>query len=139
MSKRILVIEPSPSIRGLLHLALSQQGYRLISVASASAGLALLRRLGANAPDIIFLAVGYGPLTDELDMLALLRQSPYHQHSALVMITAMDSALPRLALLPTSRLRYLPKPFTLPQALELAALLPAAQVIQIHDTTEVRS
>jgi DNA-binding response OmpR family regulator len=126
-SKRILVIEPSPSVCEVMTFALRSQGHHVTCVPDASAGLHYLTTPGNDVPDLVILALqpASWPQRGLLNLLAFGRL--YHR-VALILLTMPDHRLqlpPYLSMRPIARLD---KPFRVEQLLYLVATLPVANV-----------
>lgn len=122
--KRILMIEPSASLREMLTFALRSQGHTVISVPDAEAGLCHLTSLRTEVPDLVILALqpGSWPQRDLLNLLAFGRL--YHR-VAIILLTTPDQRLQLPSYLVARPIARLDKPFTVQQLWHLVATMPA--------------
>ena len=116
--KRILLIEPSPSVRGVLEFALRAQGQHVISVPDAGEGLRQLSALGSDAPDLVILALQRGSL-HERDLLNTQAYGRLYRHVALILLTTPEHRLNLPSYLAARAIYRLDKPFTVPQITQL--------------------
>lgn len=128
-TRRILVIEPSASLREMLAFALRSHGHGVICVPDADAGLHHLTMPGTEIPDLIILALqpDSWPQRDLLNLLAFGRL--YH-HVAIILLTTPEhrpQLPPYLAVRPIARLD---KPFTVQQLWHLVATLPVVATLE---------
>lgn len=122
-SRRILVIEPSVSLREMLAFAPRSQGHTVISVPDAETGLRHLTTPGTEIPDLVILALqpGSWPQRDLLNTLAYGRL--YHR-VALILLTTPDHRLQLPSYLTARPIARLDKPFTVQQLWHLVETLP---------------
>jgi len=103
---RILVVEDDDSIRGLIEMALSDEGYEVMTAPHGAAALDLIRE---SEPDFILLDMSM-PVMDGWEFSRAYRQTP-GKHAPIVVLTAAHNACN-----PASEIQaagYLAKPFTL--------------------------
>jgi len=122
--KRILLIEPSPSVRGVLEFALRAQGQHVISVPDAGEGLRQLSTLRTDIPDLVILAPQRGSL-HERDLLNTLAYGRLYRHVALILLTTPEYRLHLPSYLAARAIYRLDKPFTVPQITQLVAAIHA--------------
>jgi len=124
-SRRILVIEPSPSVCDVMAFALRSQRHHVTCVPDASAGLRSLTTPGNAIPDLVILALqpASWPQRDLLNLLAFGRL--YHR-VAIILLTMPDHCQQLPSYLSMRPIARLDKPFRVEQLLHLVATLPAA-------------
>lgn len=92
MSKRVLVVEDDPSVRGLLHTLLTGEGYE---VATASDGLAGLVKASSQKPDLMLLDLMM-PDLGGIRVLEELREDPTMSDIPVIVVTGKLEAVPPL-------------------------------------------
>lgn len=92
MSKRVLVVEDDPSVRGLLHTLLTGEGY---DVATASDGLAGLVKASSQKPDLMLLDLMM-PDLGGIRVLEELREDPNMSDIPVIVVTGKLEAVPPL-------------------------------------------
>jgi DNA-binding response OmpR family regulator len=92
MSKRVLVVEDDPSVRGLLHTLLTGEGYE---VATASDGLAGLVKASSQKPDLMLLDLMM-PDLGGIRVLEELREDPTMADIPVIVVTGKLEAVPPL-------------------------------------------
>lgn len=92
MSKRVLVVEDDPSVRGLLHTLLTGEGYE---VATASDGLAGLVKASSQKPDLMLLDLMM-PDLGGIRVLEELREDPAMSDIPVIVVTGKLEAVPPL-------------------------------------------
>ena len=92
MSKRVLVVEDDPSVRGLLHTLLTGEGYE---VATASDGLAGLVKASSQKPDLMLLDLMM-PDLGGIRVLEELREDPNMSDIPVIVVTGKLEAVPSL-------------------------------------------
>ncbi len=118
-SKRILVVDDDASIRDLVFLALTDEGYEVVL---ADDGAAALRLVEGSPPDLILLDMRMAELGGE-EFVRLYRALP-GPHAPVVLFTAARDAEQSAAEIPVDAL--LPKPFDLDDLLSLVQRLTTA-------------
>lgn len=92
MSKKVLVVEDDPSVRGLLHTLLTGEGYE---VATASDGLAGLVKASSQPPDLMLLDLMM-PDLGGIRVLEELRDDPTMSGIPVIVVTGKLEAVPPL-------------------------------------------
>jgi DNA-binding response OmpR family regulator len=118
MGKKILVIDDDASIRTLLTVNLSAEGYEVVTAAGGTEGLACLTResFGLVILDITM------PEKDGWEVCKAIRDNDSQQPQRIVMLTARDT--PRDKMIGKTLLgadEYLTKPFEIENLLETVA------------------
>jgi two-component system alkaline phosphatase synthesis response regulator PhoP len=84
MTTRVLIVEDEESILLSLEFLLTKEGY---AVTTARDGVAALRALEAQAPDLVLLDVML-PLIDGFELCRLIRANPALRHTRIMLVTA---------------------------------------------------
>ena len=116
MDALILLVEDDPSIREITELGLRRAGFRVVTAADGTAGLARFR---TERPDLVLLDV----MLPGLDGLEVARQIRRDSTTPIVMLTARSDTLDVVVGLEAGADDYIRKPFELP---ELVARVRAA-------------
>ena len=109
-----LVVDDEPAARELLLLALQENGFRTMAVASGDAAIAAARR---HAPDVITLDV-FLPTIDGWDVLRLLKSNPQTASIPVVMVSISSERARAFSL---GAVEHLVKPVGREQLLEALA------------------
>jgi len=105
MSARILVVDDEAHIVDVLRAYLEREGYQVLTAAD---GDTALERIRADEPDLIVLDVML-PGRSGFEVLRTLRSE--HSGAAVIMLTARDDVIDRVAGLELGADDYVPKPF----------------------------
>lgn len=119
MSKRVLVIEPSRTIRTLMSITLQNVGHRVLVCPTSQEALKVLADL-ADVPDIIFLAVHLEKHDDYAVIRSVKEHTPYIHTTLVVMVLEEEQATVRhhLRKIP---IHVLVKPFRIEDVLTLVS------------------
>lgn len=109
MSRRILIIDDQPEIRGLVRAALETQGFDVHEAADGASGLALAQRL---SPHLILLDVMMPGLYDGLETCRRLKRDPALAAVPVVMLSALGDAAAQQRGLAAGATAYVSKPFS---------------------------
>ena len=107
---RILVVEDEPGIRGVLHVLLEAEHYRVVEAGTAERGDIEAR---AHKPDLVLVDLG---LPDE-DGLALIRRIREWSGVPIVVLSARTMESQKVAALDAGADDYVTKPFSAPELL----------------------
>lgn len=99
---RILVVDDEPAIRRLLHAALARVGHVVIE---AGSGREALNAVQIDRPDVVLLDLGL-PDRDGLELIPLIRE-----RAAVVVVSARDDTVQKVAALDLGADDYVTKPF----------------------------
>ena len=114
-SSRVLVVEDDEVIRELLDLALSGEGYNVLTAPHGAIALDLIKSNGQ--PDVIFLDM-YMPVMDGLEFSRAYSLTP-GPHAPIVLLTAADQRAFQACEMRADG--YLSKPFDLEELVQLAS------------------
>jgi two-component system, chemotaxis family, chemotaxis protein CheY len=123
MSKTVLVIDDSTSLRGLVKMALTRAGYTVIEAADGNAGLAQLDRAGKV--HLIVTDVNM-PGMDGITFVQQIKQHPKHKFIPVMMLTTESEASKMQQAKAAGARAWLNKPFNPPELLDAVARLAAA-------------
>lgn len=114
---KILIVDDEPSIRFLVTAALEDEGYKLFEAADGQEAYDLVGRI---KPDLIILDVMMPGLTG-YELCARLKQDPATQKMIIIMLTAKGQAQDRLHSQEVGADRYLRKPFSPLELIDMVA------------------
>ena len=126
MGEKILVVDDDPDLHELIRVALTRQGYEVLSANDAFEGLELL---GREKPALALLDVMM-PRMDGLEMLSRLRQQ--HKDLPVIMITAVSTPETAIVAMREHVCDFLAKPFDLDKltgAVETALELSPKEIV----------
>ncbi len=103
----VLVVEDRPSIRQLLKIALSREGFRVEDAATAGEGLARMR---SEPPDVVLLDLLLPGARGE-GFIAEMRRQPQVRHVPVIVLSGMEDGL--AASVAAGAQDFLAKPFDL--------------------------
>jgi CheY-like chemotaxis protein len=110
--KRVLVVDDDETIRDLLVMTLSEEGYEVVAAPNGEAALELLRRA---RPDVIVLDMKM-PVLDGWQFARAYREAP-GPHAPVVVLTAAENAAQRAAEINADG--WVAKPFDLDELLRV--------------------
>lgn len=87
MTRTIMTVDDSPSMRALLRHALSGEGYQ---IAAAEDGVDALERIDAAAPDLVITDINM-PRMDGFGLIEALRRQPGHRNLPILVLTTESS------------------------------------------------
>jgi len=127
----VLVIDDEPGIVDFVEVGLRQEGYEVVAVPTAEAGL---RRLREDKPDIVILDVGL-PDADGFELLDVIRRE---SEVPIVMLTARGDVDDRVRGLELGADDYVAKPFHFAELLarvraQHRRTLPRDEVLRVGD------
>jgi len=133
MGKRILLIEPSPTLRAILTMYFQREGHQLVLFEDYQAAAQALPRFQAEPPDLVFVALR-SDQPDTLRLVTLLRQQNAHM-TLVMMVPQEDSSQVTIQrLVQATRSILLPKPFSIRDVLNLVAASGQTSSSLPHDT-----
>lgn len=112
--KRVLVIDDDLPIRGMLAAALRQHGFQVLLAGDGAEGH---RALTIHHPDVVLLDLAM-PDVNGWDFLQRIQESGYLGKIPVVVVSAHVAVQPQ-ALLQMGVAAILPKPFNLPELIDL--------------------
>lgn len=113
--RRILIVEDEESLLKLESILLSTRGYKVTGV---SDGLAALREIEQNSPDLILLDIMM-PGIDGFEVCRRVKENPATQRIPVVMLTAKKSFADQARGVEVGADAYLTKPFKSGKIIEI--------------------
>ncbi|MFM2120676.1 MAG: hypothetical protein RL722_2144 [Pseudomonadota bacterium] len=119
MSKTILVVDDSSSLRQIVNTALSRAGYEVIEASDGAQGLAKLdgRKINLVLSDVNM------PGMNGFDFVAELKKHPRYKFTPVIMLTTEDSAAKKQAGKDAGAKAWITKPFSPPVLLDAVSKL----------------
>ena len=112
--KCVLVIDDDLPLRGMLAAALRQQGFRVLLAGDGGEGL---RALNIHSPDVVTLDLAM-PNVNGWDFLQRLQETGHRGSVPIIVVSAHLRSEPQ-AILEMGVSAILPKPFNLPELIDL--------------------
>jgi two-component system, chemotaxis family, chemotaxis protein CheY len=123
MSKTVLVVDDSSSLRSLVKMALVRAGYAVIEGGDGKEGLAQLDKAGKV--HLIVSDVNM-PNMDGITFVKQIKQHPKHKFIPVIMLTTEDEAAKMQQAKAAGARAWLVKPFNPPELLDAVSRLAAA-------------
>ncbi|HEX5374173.1 MAG TPA: response regulator [Aquabacterium sp.] len=123
MSKTVLVVDDSSSLRALVKMALVRAGYSVIEGADGREGLAQLDKAGKV--HLIVSDVNM-PNMDGITFVQQIKQHPKHKFIPVIMLTTEDETAKMQQAKAAGARAWLIKPFNPPELLDAVSRLAAA-------------
>ena len=114
----ILVIDDSPTVRKLIEVPLRRAGCQVIGYGNPLSALIDLFHSPLAPPDVIFVDLVL-PQLSGWTVIRILRSRAQFRHTAIIVLSRLDGALPRLYARLLGVNAYLTKPFTTQQIAKL--------------------
>ena len=110
MSKLIMVIDDSQTVRKIIATALGREGFAVVSFPDGVEALRWLAQPNARIPDVVTLDVGL-PKLDGYEVARRLKAKPQFHQTVIVMISRRDGVIDRLKGRLAGAREYMTKPF----------------------------
>ncbi len=111
MSKLVMVIDDSPTVRKIIETSLKREGFDSVSFPD---GIEALRAITEHSlpriPDLVILDIGL-PKMDGYEFARRLKSKPQFQQTVIIMLTARDGMIDRLKGRLAGAKDYITKPF----------------------------
>ena len=120
MSKTILIVDDSSSLRTIVKLALSRAGYAVIEAADGKEALSVLEKAGKV--NLIVSDVNM-PNMDGITFLTQLKLNPRHKFTPVIMLTTESQDAKMQQAKAAGARAWLVKPFNPPQLLDAVSKL----------------
>ena len=120
MSKSILIVDDSSSLRTVVNLALTRAGYTVIEARDGSEGLAQLEKAGKV--NLIVSDVNM-PVMDGISFLKQVKQHPRHKFTPVIMLTTENQQEKKEQGRAAGAKAWIVKPFNPPQLLDAVSKL----------------
>ncbi len=112
MSKLVMVIDDSPTVRKILEVSLRRQGLEVVSYADGIEALrAVTNRQIEHLPDLVILDIDL-PKMNGYEIARYLRTKPQWSRTVIVILSRHDGVIDRLKARLAGTQAYLTKPFT---------------------------
>ncbi|MBV9706956.1 MAG: response regulator [Chloroflexi bacterium] len=120
MGKRILVVEPSPTLRSILLMYFEQQGHQVVLFEDYQAATQGLPRFQTEPPELAFVAL-HANRPESFHFVTVLRQQFAWVRLVLLLMQEENSQFAVQRLVETTQAIALLKPFSIKQVLNLVA------------------
>lgn len=120
MTKTILIVDDSSSLRALVRMALTRAGYAVVEAGDGLAALQALDRAGRV--NLVVCDVNM-PNMDGIAFVTALKQHPQHRFIPVVMLTTEDEDAARQRGRQAGAKAWMVKPFNPPQLLDTVSKL----------------
>ncbi|HVB21247.1 MAG TPA: response regulator [Ktedonobacteraceae bacterium] len=111
MSKLVMIIDDSPTVRKIIETSLKREGFDSVSFPD---GIEALRAITEHSlpriPDLVILDIGL-PKMDGYEFARRLKSKPQFQQTVIIMLTARDGMIDRLKGRLAGAKDYITKPF----------------------------
>lgn len=118
MSKLVMVIDDSNTVRKIIETCLRREGFEVKSFSDGVDAIRWLSGPSARVPDLIMLDIGL-PKMDGYELARRLKTKPQFQDTVIIMISRRDGVIDRLKGRLAGAKDYITKPF---QTQEVVAL-----------------
>jgi two-component system chemotaxis response regulator CheY len=119
MSKKVMIVEDSVSMRQLVNLALNKAGYEVVE---AENGRDALKKATATPVDMIITDLNM-PGMDGLELIKCIKSNPFYSCMPVVMLTTDADNSKKLMGKEAGADAWIVKPFKVPQLVELVNIL----------------
>ena len=111
MSKLVMVIDDSPTVRKIIETSLKREGFDSVSFPDGIEALrAITEHSLSRIPDLVILDIGM-PKMDGYEFARRLKSKPQFQQTVIIMLTARDGMIDRLKGRLAGAKDYITKPF----------------------------
>ena len=110
MSKLVMVIDDSMTVRKIVETCLSREGFEVKSFADGVEAMRWFTTPQARIPDLVILDIGL-PKMDGYDVARRLKARPQFNNTVIVMLSRRDGVIDRLKGRLAGAKDYLTKPF----------------------------
>jgi CheY-like chemotaxis protein len=118
MSKLVMVIDDSATVRKVLEVTLRREGFHVVSYMNGVEAIqALTEQSMSRVPDLIMIDICL-PKLDGYDVARLLKARPHLSNTAIIMISRRDGPLDKLKSRLVGARLHLVKPLTTQSVLE---------------------
>jgi CheY-like chemotaxis protein len=110
MSKLVMVIDDSPTVRKIVETCLKREGFAVAAFADGIEALQSLTLPQARIPDLVVLDIGL-PKMDGYEIARRLKTKPQFSNTIIIMLSRHDGIIDRLKGRLAGAREYLIKPF----------------------------
>jgi len=109
MSKLVMIIDDSSTVRKIIETSLKREGFDSVSFADGIEAISALNR-GQSIPDLVILDIGL-PKMDGYEIARYLKAKPQLSNTVIVMLSGRDGVIDRLKGRLAGAKDYITKPF----------------------------
>ena len=113
MTRTVLTVDDSRTMRDMLRMALAGAGFNVVEAVDGEHGLEVL---SAHRPDVIITDINM-PIMDGLKLVKRVRTDPVHKDTPIIIITTEGSQEDRQRALQLGANAYITKPIQAPQVI----------------------
>jgi len=110
MSKLVMVIDDSTTVRKIIETCLGRQGFQVLGFPDGVEAMRWLMEPTSRMPDLVFLDIGL-PKMDGYEVARRLKTKPQLSNSVIVMLSRRDGMIDRLKGRLAGAKDYITKPF----------------------------
>ena len=110
MSKLVMVIDDSTTIRKIIETCLKRQGFQVLGFPDGVEAMRWLMEPTSRAPDLLFLDIGL-PKMDGYEVARRLKIKPQFSNTVIIMLSRRDGMIDRLKGRLAGAKDYITKPF----------------------------
>ena len=110
MSKLVMVIDDSTTVRKIIETCLRRQGFNVLGFSDGVEAMRWLMEPTSRAPDLVFLDIGL-PKMDGYEVARRLKIKPQFSNTVIIMLSRRDGMIDRLKGRLAGAKDYITKPF----------------------------
>ena len=110
MSKLVMIVDDSLTVRKIIETSLKREGFRSVSYADGFEAMSALTNPASRIPDLVILDIGL-PQMDGYEIARRLKTKQQYNNTVIVMLTGRDGVLDRLKGRLAGAKDYITKPF----------------------------
>ncbi|HEX3641438.1 MAG TPA: response regulator [Ktedonobacteraceae bacterium] len=110
MSKLVMVIDDSTTVRKIIETCLGRQGFQVLGFPDGVEAMRWLMEPTSRMPDLVFLDIGL-PKMDGYEVARRLKTKPQFSNAVIVMLSRRDGMIDRLKGRLAGAKDYITKPF----------------------------
>jgi twitching motility two-component system response regulator PilG len=110
MSKLVMVIDDSTTVRKIIETCLGRQGFQVLGFPDGVEAMRWLMEPTSHVPDLVFLDIGL-PKMDGYEVARRLKIKPQFSNTVIVMLSRRDGMIDRLKGRLAGAKDYITKPF----------------------------
>ena len=131
MSKLVMVIDDSTTVRKIIETCLGREGFEVIGFPDGVEAIRWLTSPGAHVPDLVILDIGL-PKMDGYEVARRLKAKPQFANTVIVMLSRRDGMIDRLKGRLAGAKDYITKPFKTQDIVDIAQTY-----LSVPTTTEI--
>jgi twitching motility two-component system response regulator PilG len=110
MSKLVMVIDDSTTVRKIIETCLGRQGFQVVGFPDGVEAMRWLMEPTSHVPDLVFLDIGL-PKMDGYEVARRLKTKPQFNNTVIIMLSRRDGVIDRLKGRLAGAKDYIAKPF----------------------------